>query len=89
MYLPPCYSDNYFTCYQIRDPGADDPLIAQTNDYRNESKLIQDCDDGLQAEEQVRVKETISSFGRQDTDCSLWMAMQFVDIDSKVRQKSQ
>lgn len=74
---------------KISTSEADDPLTSQTSDYKNEAKLIQNCDEGLQEVEHVGITEAISSVGRQDTGCSLWMAMQLVDIDSSVRQKSQ
>ena len=74
---------------QISTSVLSDPLVVQTSDWRSEGKLVQDCVSGYSSVRVPRTLEAVSSMGRQDTDCSMWLAMQFTDVDSEVRGKSR
>ena len=63
--------------------------MVQTSDWQSEDKLIRDCSSGYSPVQVPRTLEAVASMGRQDTDCSTWLAMQFTDVDSEVRRKSR
>lgn len=74
---------------QISTSVLSDPLVVQTSDWQSEGKLVRDCVSGYTSLRVPCTLEAVSSLGWQDTDCSLWLAMQFTDVDSEVRRKSR